>query len=397
VNECFICQSVEVKELLNLGEQPICNRFVTSAHEEDMRFPLALGQCAACGHVQLTSYPPAAALRPRYDWITYNEPQSHVGELVGAIEDLAGITRNSALCVVAFGNDLTGEHLNHRGFCNVWKFDLRKDLAISDRNAGVETLQAELTDIAAEKLARFRGRSDVLIVRHVMEHTHNGRKFLTALRRLVTPQGFVVLEVPDCEMQMTLGDCTMIWEEHVHYFTPTTLKQCIRLCGYEVVEFWRPRGSLVAITRPREANLSGPLCDFGGTSEAIELGNAYARSFPGYRQRTTEWLMRHRRGEGKAALFGAGHLGCVFVNLFGLKDEIAFVADDHPKKQGLFMPGSRLPIVGSEEIVRQRVKLCLSALSLDSEQKVAQRMFEYAETGGKIMSIFPGRGNSMLL
>ena len=44
-------------------------------------------------------------------------------------------------------------------------------------------------------------------------------------------------------------------------------------------------------------------------------------------------------------MLGAGHLSGAFINLYGLAEQIEFVADDNPNKQGLLMPGSRLPIL----------------------------------------------------
>ena len=88
-------------------------------------------------------------------------------------------------------------------------------------------------------------------------------------------------------------------------------------------------------------------------------------------------------------MLGAGHLCCAFVTFLQLQDYFEFVIDDNPNKQGLFMPGSRLPIYPSTALLEQDIKLCLLSLSPDSETKVVQKNQEFVEKGGTFASIFP--------
>ena len=73
-------------------------------------------------------------------------------------------------------------------------------------------------------------------------------------------------------------------------------------------------------------------------------GQAFADGLTGQRQRIGQYLGEFRRRQGPVAVLGAGHLACAFINYLQLQEHLAFVVDDNPHKQGLFMPGSRLPI-----------------------------------------------------
>ena len=76
-------------------------------------------------------------------------------------------------------------------------------------------------------------------------------------------------------------------------------------------------------------------------------------------------------------MFGAGHLACMFINVMGLNDEIAFVVDDHPAKRGLRMPGSSLPILPSSALIDDGVSVCLTSLSPESEEKVIRNQASF--------------------
>ena len=74
------------------------------------------------------------------------------------------------------------------------------------------------------------------------------------------------------------------------------------------------------------------------------------------------------------------------MNAPGLID---FVIDDNPNKCGLFMPGSRLPIVGSDALLSTaNVKLCLLGLNPLAENKVINRHAAFTARGGVFKSIF---------
>ena len=88
-------------------------------------------------------------------------------------------------------------------------------------------------------------------------------------------------------------------------------------------------------------------------------------------------------------MLGAGHLTGAFLNLYGLADRIEFVADDNPNKQGLFMPGSRLPILASSELLAREIDLCLMSVRPEIEDTVAAKNAAFTARGGVLASVFP--------
>ncbi len=72
----------------------------------------------------------------------------------------------------------------------------------------------------------------------------------------------------------------------------------------------------------------------------------------------------------------------------GVADLIDFVADDTPQKQNKFLPGARLPILPSAELVERKIALCLLALSINNENAVIGRNEAFVRAGGTFRSIF---------
>ena len=64
---CNLCQREKVKEILDLGEQPVCHRFLFSPKEKEYKHPVTIGQCLDCGMVQLMEPMSIDELKPRFD------------------------------------------------------------------------------------------------------------------------------------------------------------------------------------------------------------------------------------------------------------------------------------------------------------------------------------------
>jgi hypothetical protein len=396
-----LCHGTSLTSIIDVGPQPISNRYLKTPSEAEELFPIALEQCATCGIVQIDKPVPARALVPPYDWITYNEPEGHLDDLTDIMTALPGIGRGSVAAGVSFKDDSTLDRLERRGLRR-WRLDMRDDLGVADWRPGygVETIQDRLTPAVADEVVKRRGHADILLVRHILEHATSPPSFVEALKRLIAPHGYVVVEVPDCSRAMDACDYTTIWEEHTLYYTPDTFRNGFQSAGLGVVRSenypYPFENSLVAIVSPNGASpASAP--DGAAVERERRRGAAFGEAFNARREKVRSALRAHRRDRGRIALFGAGHLACTFVSVFGVEDTIEFIIDDNPHKRGMYMPGSRLPIVGSSALLEHDITLCLLSLNPIGEEKVIAKNAAFAERGGVFASIFPASAHAMRL
>jgi hypothetical protein len=400
MSECQICKEACIKVLLDCGLQPLCNRFVVDPNADEYQHPLILGQCEACGLIQITQPVPAEEVAPHFEWLTYKEAEEHLDHLASIICDLPGITDNAVACGVSFKDDTILNRLKKKKFSRTWRIDMKKDFGITIPGAGVETLQVYLTTEAAIKLAKKYGRADVVIARHIYEHASNTHMFLEALRNLVAPQGYVIFEVPDCTLSLESMDYSMPWEEHILYFTSATFRSSFEFVNFSLVHYecypYPIENALVAITQPVSNKKQIPLLSEVLKRE-LDRGSLYGEGLGKYREKLQRYLKTYKETRGKISIFGAGHLACMYINLMEIKDYIEFVVDDNPNKQGLYMPGSHLPIRSSHSLIDERITLCLLSLTPESEEKIIRKNQTYVEQGGTFASIFPTSKNRLNL
>lgn len=374
---------------MDAGQHPVASRYLKAPAQREPLFALALGQCTACGLVQLTTLVPPDQLIPPFDWITYNEPEGHLDAVADKLALLPGLGSDSVIGAITYKDDSTLKRLEKRGLGHGWRVDVSADLR-APAAAGLASIQARLPERARTVSQRY-GKADLLIVRHVLEHAQDTRRFAAGLRELVRPGGYLMFEVPDCSQVLDTLDYTTIWEEHVLYFTIATYRLTLEALGFEIVGLdsypYPYENSLVAVVR--NVSQPTPQHDQDEVERERKRGRRFAAAFPHRRHAVQATLAERCRNGARVALFGAGHLACMFINLNDVSNYITFVVDDHPRKLGLFMPGSGLPIKESRALLPENIVLCLSSLSPESEEKVVTKLGEFMARDGEFASIFP--------
>lgn len=388
---CKICQSSNVRKLLNYGHQPICNRFLDKLAKKERLFPLGLIQCRACGLLQLSKVIPPSELAPRYPWISYNEAEGHLDRMVEEVLRSSKIAGNAIIYGLSDKDISTMARLNSKGFRYTHLINPVSSLGISLPGAGIETIQDRFNATWTRAVATRHGKADLIIARHILEHAHDLRRFGRALTTLLNPGGCLVLEVPDFSIALEHFDYSAIWEEHIVYFTPPTFQATLSRLGFKLMKLlnypYPLENSLVAISQLDKPCPSAPIATV--LNHELLNGQNYAQNFKQTRDRLVDILKHYRRDHGPIAIFGAGHLSAKFINLMSLKALIEFVVDDNPRKIGLFMPGSRLSIVGAAMLMKRDIRLCLLSLNPESEATVINNNQAYLKAGGQFASIFP--------
>ncbi len=353
---CALCATATAP-VADLGPQPVTCRYRRAGETApEARFPLALGQCPACGLLQLTPPAPAAELKPPFPWVSYRDPDAHLDGLAAALAPrLPAHAR-----VVGVGPasrpllERLGRPAKHLG--------------------------------AAELAAAPAGSADLVVALHILEHAQDLKGFLAGLRRLLAPGGLAVVEVPDSARPLEALDVSVLWEDHALYFTRATFAATLAAGGLApesvTAHPYALEDSLVAVCRASE-----PAAPPAAAAAERERAEAFAR---GWRGRGDEFRKIAASAGGPTAVFGAGHRAGVFVNAHGLGPALAFCVDDDANKRGLRLPGSGLPIEPSSALLDRGARLCLLAVSPESEDKVMEKNRAWTAAGGRFVSIYPG-------
>ncbi len=71
----------------------------------------------------------------------------------------------------------------------------------------------------------------MFVARQVVEHLLDLENFLACAEIVLKPDGMIFISVPDVESGLRQGDLSLVWEEHVNYFTEPVLVDLLRRHG----------------------------------------------------------------------------------------------------------------------------------------------------------------------
>jgi SAM-dependent methyltransferase len=393
---CRLCGEPLTEDGLSVRQIPVCNRF-TASKEPAERHDLRIDQCLRCQLIQLREAPAINTVTPKLPWIKYREPEGHLDSVVEHLLSGHCAKAGSAFGVGPFDQPLL-DRLAQRGLSAL-------SLDIRPPQSGVgfpylETWQLGLNAASLAEIAGVKGKANVVSCRYLLEHCHDPLGALQGMRRLLSADGVLIIEVPDSTKFLAAHDYSFIWEEHISYFVESTLRLLATRAGFEVVDLYRYPGeledALIAVMRPA-ANM--------GAADVAEPGLSQSNMFRSYVSslklardivQSSVAAAAGPSGDG-VALFGIGHQAVMFVNLFGLSKYVAAAVDDDPNKCGYFPPGFAVPVIPSQALLQDgRIRTCLLAVPPGIEHKIRGKLVALGERGVQFHSIFSGVPGSLL-
>ena len=340
---CRLCRSPQLRFVADFGKLAVTNQFITPGGPAPFRQPIAWQECRSCGAVQLAEAPTLSQIRPRFPWLTYQEPEAHLDLTAQDLRQV--VPAKSGQRVFGLAQD-DWPLLKRLDTAVTQVLDPREDLGITHEQYGMETIQASWTIAAAGQAAARYGRAEIFVARYALEHAHDGATFLAACREFLAPGGILLIEVPDSAQAFRDLDVTTLWEEHLLYLTEQTLQLGMAAAGFEMRHFRRVpdrmEDRLVWIGQAGQSPPQPPVTTFRGGVPNPNVPNPnvpnpnvayFSREWPQRRSAIQTWAKSLAAQGERLAVFGAGHRACTLIDATGIAEFIDCVIDDSAEKQ----------------------------------------------------------------
>jgi SAM-dependent methyltransferase len=398
---CLGCAAALGEPFLDLGAQPLANAFVRpeDAARPDPRVPLAVAYCARCHLVQLTETAPPAALFEEYIYFSSYSDHfvAHARAMADALVARFGLGATHRVLEIASNDGYLLQFFQARGV-PVLGVEPARNVAAVARARGVPTLARFFGPDLVDEILRDFGRPDLVVGNNVLAHVPAVNAFLGAVAACVAPAGAAVFEFPYLGELLERTAFDTVYHEHVFYYSLTALGTLAGRAGLEVFDVERQPvhgGSLrVFLQRPGVRPVAPAVGRLLAEERAGGLTGAdrYA-AFSAAVARLREDLgsrLRRLRAEGRRlAAYGAPAKGTVLLNACALgTDVLEFTVDRSPHKQGRLVPGVRLPIRPTEDLVKEMPDVAL-LLAWNLVDEIVEQQGEYLRTGGAFLVPVP--------
>lgn len=368
---CRLCGGMDLKLVADLGMLPV-SRPHRPRKGDERRYPLAVHLCASCGLLQvLNPIAPELLYLDSENYTTSFQAHPHVDELIRTL-----LAHTDATSVIEIGcNDGAFlESLRSAGFGPLTGIEPNHQAAELAEQRGFSVYQAMLTEERAHAIAAANGQIDLVVARHVVEHVVDLDAFFRAVRILLRPDGYFLLELPHVEPGLVAGNPCLLWEEHVNYFLEPVILRMLAKYGYvpEVTRLYTFGGGIIAFlarhaTAPVEVGSSPTFRE----REWAEYGARVAAFREGLRE-----VARIARAAGwQIAVYGAANRSNIVVNHAGIGNAIDWIIDDRVDLAGQVFPGVPGLIRPLIEVPPpNRGLLCLLGVGAEAERKVSARV-----------------------
>ena len=398
VERCRACDGADLVPFLDLGETPVANALLRAPDDVAPTFPLQVGVCTACSLVQLLHVLPAEdVFDESYPYFSsYSDSlDQHSVQHVRDLE-LSGRAGPGRFVVEVASND--GYLLRHlvAGGTQVLGIEPSPLPAAAAEERGIPTLRAFLDEDVARQVREEHGPADVVLANNGMAHVPDLQGFVRSLALLAGDEGVVQVENPGVRWLIEHVEFDTVYHEHYCYFSTTAVSRLAAAAGLELNDvelFPSLQGGTLRWTLSRRPGRTDRAEQHLQDEVRLGLtGTAPYLAF-GDRVRTLQDQLRSLLAEltarGSVAAYGAAAKGATLLNSTGIGAEtIDYVVDRNPHKQGLWIPGARLPVLDPSVLLERRPEHVL-VLAWNYVDEVRRQQAEYERGGGRFVVPVP--------
>lgn len=200
--------------------------------------------------------------------------------------------------------------------------------------------------------------ADFITCRHTLEHIAPTRDFMEGIRETIGDRKDVTVafELPDILRVLQDGAFWDIYYEHCTYFSAGSLARLFRASRFDVTDLERDYDDqyLVLGSHPVSGETPPRLPMEDDLQQIADLVARFPATVSAriekWRSCISDIVSRNKR----VVLWGSGSKGVAFLTTVGITNEIEYVVDINPYRQGKFMPGTGHPIVAPQFLVDYR-------------------------------------------
>jgi SAM-dependent methyltransferase len=365
---CRSCGGALSTVFADLGGQPISNAF-RSAEElsaAELFYPLRALVCADCKLVQLEDVNSRDAhFHANYVYFSSfsNSWLDHARDYATRMIERFHLDSQSRVVEIASNDGYLLRNFNERGVPSLG-VEPSANVAEAARAQGVETRIAFFGAKIARQLTSEGFSADLIPANNVLAHVPDLNDFVAGFRILLKPSGVATFEFPHVLPLMQNVYFDTIYHEHYSYFSLLALLPLLErqgLIAFDVERLSTHGGSLRLFVAHAESNRSPAHSLAQLLAEEKAAGLDGLKVYESFKAKTYAvkrailTMLCDLKDKGcTIAAYGAPAKGNTLLNFLGAGiDFIDFTVDRNPTKQGLFLPGTAIPVLPVEALAER--------------------------------------------
>ncbi|MGZ3747416.1 MAG: class I SAM-dependent methyltransferase [Pseudobdellovibrionaceae bacterium] len=357
---CRVCDSRKLEPVVDLGEHPWCNHFLTTEEVgREPRYPLRLVYCMDCKTAQLDYTVKKEIMFGDHTYLSgiTASLNQHFENVATDINERFCQSKKEKTVLDIGSNDGTQlKHFQRLGF-RVLGVESSKRIAAMANSANVPTLNAFFNFEMAEQIGE---KFDVVNASGVFFHLEELHSVTSGVKFSLKEDGVFVIQFLYMKSIIENVAFDQIYHEHLLYYNLSTIDVLLNRHGLELFDAYLSPihgGSIIACaTHKGKTSRTPRLVElFQKEQESrvneIETYRDFFLKIQKMKAENLEFLLKAKANGKRVFGLGAPVKGNTMLNYFGItSDLIECLVERNPMRKGLFSPGSHLLVVMEDEI-----------------------------------------------
>uniref|UniRef100_A0A6M3XTL1 Putative methyltransferase n=1 Tax=viral metagenome TaxID=1070528 RepID=A0A6M3XTL1_9ZZZZ len=357
-SNCGICNGTDLVQVLDLGEMPLANAFITKAEfADEKKYPLRVYFCRTCKSVQLLDIIDPEIVFKKYEYLTSaSKPLSdHFVKMGKDLCNDFNITAKDMVVEIGGNDGVLLDAIKDR--CFVVNVEPARNPAQLSCEKGIKTIEEFFDSSLADDIWQLTGSAKLIVANNVMAHIENIRDTFKGVKIMLAEDGVFVFEVHWLGNLVGTGGFDQIYHEHIFYHSLTALKYLVESVGLHIfdVEKVPIHGQSLRVfvatdrqVRPTVQKLIFEERDLGLDRE--ETFTAFQDKIFRNKKVLVEMCRMFRRERKSIVGYGAPAKGNTLLNYYQLP--LDYIVDTTPGKQGLYTPGMHIEVSPPERLLK---------------------------------------------
>jgi C-methyltransferase len=403
VAACLACGSSDLRPVLDLGRQPLANNLVRPADgvaASEPAFPLGIQVCRGCHLMQLTHIVDPGEMFSSYLYVpsTSTTWLAHCEEIADEVCARTSLRPDELVVEIGSNDGSLLKAFKRRGV-RVLGVDPAANIAARANAEGIPTLNRFFGEEVAVEIVAEHGIPRAVVSTNVLAHVPDPVGVLRGVRALLGHDSLYVNESPSLREMVLHNEFDTIYHEHVSYYSLHALENMAARAGLRIVDAVPQaiHGGSLRIVAARADHASQVTPGLLAVREAEQTAgvldpeglDAFARRTGALRDQLRQLVAQVRADGVRVAAYGATAKGNVLLTYCGLTNEdVEYIVDRNPLKQGHMTPGSRIPIVSPEHLEADPPGVLL-LLAWNLADEIRHQLAWFSERGGRFLIPVP--------
>ena len=279
------------------------------------------------------------------------------------LKDKLKLDANSFMIDVA-GNDgaLLRQFKDTIGL-KVLNVDPATNLVAIAESFGIESVADFWSTELAKGILESRGKADLITATNVFAHVDNVKDFILSAKILLKEKGILTLEFPYLVDFIENFEFDTVYFEHLSYFSICPLQKLCEITGMKIVSVEKQNihgGTVRVSIAHKDSGIEVEKSVDEFISHELKMGynkiegyTAWATSVKTVIHDFAIKVLDLKRKGHKIAAFAASAKGNTLLNSAAMNtDIISYIADETPEKIGKYSPGTGIPIVNKQQLIK---------------------------------------------